>query len=137
MVQTSIQIASRIEDMKLVASMVDAFGRDNGLPQSAVNDLNVALDEIIINVISYGYSDAADHAIDVVLSYDGKDVTAIVTDDGKPFDPLQAPPPKLGTSLKTRRIGGLGIHFVRNLMDQCSYSRSNGRNELTLRKRVV
>jgi anti-sigma regulatory factor (Ser/Thr protein kinase) len=137
MVRTGIQIASRIEDMKLVASKVEAFGRDNGLPQSAVNDLNVALDEIIINVISYGYSDAADHTIEVALSYDGKDVTAVVTDDGKPFDPLQAPPPKLGTSLKTRRIGGLGIHFVRNLMDQCSYSRSNGRNELTLRKRVV
>ena len=137
MVRTSIRIVNRIEDMKLVASMVEAFGRDNGLPRSAVNDLNVALDEIIINVISYGYTDAVDHTIDIALSYDGEDVTAIVTDDGKPFDPLQAPPPKLGASLKTRRVGGLGIHFVRNLMDQCSYSRLDGRNELTLRKRVV
>jgi anti-sigma regulatory factor (Ser/Thr protein kinase) len=135
--QTSIRIANRIEEMKLVANRVEAFGKDNGLPQSAVNDLNVALDEIIMNVISYGYSDAADHTIEVALSYDGADVTAVVTDDGKPFDPLRAPPPNLGTSLKTRRVGGLGIHFVRNLMDQCSYSRSNGRNALTLRKRVV
>jgi serine/threonine-protein kinase RsbW len=136
MVRTGIRIANRIEEMQLVANKVEAFGRDHGLPQSAVNDLNVALDEVITNVISYGYTDAADHAIEVALSYDGTDVTVIVTDDGKPFDPLQAPPPKLGASLKTRRVGGLGIHFVRSLMDQCSYSRSNGRNELTLRKRV-
>jgi anti-sigma regulatory factor (Ser/Thr protein kinase) len=120
MVRTGIRIANRIEEMNLLANKVEAFGRDNGLPQSAVNDLNVALDEIIINVISYGYSDAAEHTIEVALSYDGTDITAIVTDDGKPFDPLQASPPKLGTNLKTRRVGGLGIHFVRNLMDQCS-----------------
>jgi serine/threonine-protein kinase RsbW len=135
--RTGIRIASRIEEIAVVASQVEAFGRDNGLPQSAVNDLNVALDEVINNVISYGYTDTADHTIEVALSYDGKDLTAVVTDDGMPFDPLQAPAPKLGAGLKTRRIGGLGIHFVRNLMDQCIYSRSNGRNELTLRKRVA
>jgi anti-sigma regulatory factor (Ser/Thr protein kinase) len=137
MARTSIRIANRIENMKSVASKVEAFGKDNGLPQSAINDLNVALDEVIVNIISYGYSDEADHTIEVVLSHDGTDVTAIVTDDGKPFDPLQTPPPTLGASLRTRRVGGLGIHFVRNLMDHCSYSRSNGQNELTLRKRIA
>lgn len=123
--------------MRSVVTKVEAFGRDNGLPQPIVNDLNVALDEVINNVISYGYSDSADHTIAVDLSYDGIQVTAVVTDDGVPFDPLQAPPPKLDSKLPTRRVGGLGIHFVRNLMDQCSYSRLDGRNELTLRKRVV
>jgi serine/threonine-protein kinase RsbW len=137
MVRESIRIANKIEEMMRVMTRVETFGRDNDLSQSVVNDISVALDEILNNVISYGYSDTADHVIGVELSFDGAEVTAVVTDDGMPFDPLQIAPPKFESELKARRVGGVGVHFVRNLMDQCSYSRLDGRNQLTLRKRVV
>ena len=122
--------------MERVVARVEAFGRDNDLPRTVVNDLNVALDEVLNNVISYGYSDSAGHTIAVELSFDGAQVIAVVTDDGTPFDPLQVAPPTLGSELQARRAGGLGVHFVRNLMDQFSYSRLGRHNQLTLRKRV-
>lgn len=123
--------------MGFVAAKLETFGQDNRLPPPVINDLHVALDEVLNNVISYGYADAAAHTIDIDLSYDGAHVTAVISDDAAPFDPLQVPAPQPASGLKTRRIGGLGIHLVRNLMDQCSYARSNGRNQLTLRKHVT
>ena len=122
----------------MVASgWVEAFGEEHDLPRSIVNDLNVALDEVLNNIISYAYTDAADHPIAVELAFDGVEVTAVVTDDGVPFDPLLAPGPTLEPDLKKRRVGGVGIHFVRSLMDRYGYSRTNGRNVLTLTKHVA
>jgi len=59
-----------------------------------------------------------------------------VEDDGKPFDPLQAPPPDLSLPLERRPIGGLGIHLIRNLMDEVSYARVGGRNVLKMVKHL-
>lgn len=123
--------------MARVVTRVEAFGEEHDLPRSIVNDLNVALDEALNNVISYAYADTADHPISVDLSFDGAQVTIVVTDDGVAFDPLRASAPTLDPDLKKRRAGGLGIHMMQSLMDQCRYSRSNGRNVLTLTKRVA
>lgn len=132
-----IQIDNRIEEIARVASEVEAFGAESGLPRSVVDDLSVALDEVISNAIAYGYSDSRDHRIAIGLSFDGKAVTAEISDDGAPFDPLKVPPPTLQGNIEERQIGGLGIHFVRSLMDACDYARKDGRNILTLTKRVV
>ncbi len=59
-----------------------------------------------------------------------------VADDGQPFDPLQAGPPDLGRNGETRRIGGVGIHFVKELMDDVVYSRVGSENRLTLKKKL-
>ena len=123
--------------MARVVTRVEAFGEEHDLPRSIVNDLNVVLDEALNNVISYAYADTANHPIAVELSFDGTQVTVVVTDDGVPFDPLQSTPSTLDPDVKARRVGGLGIHFMRSLMDQCRYSRTNGRNILTLTKRVA
>jgi anti-sigma regulatory factor (Ser/Thr protein kinase) len=136
MVRKSIGIANRIAELERIVAGVEDFGKESGLSQSLINDLNVALDEVLNNVISYGYSDSAEHLIQVELSFNGTEVAIVITDDGKPFDPLQAPPPNLD-KLKTRAVGGVGIHFVRHLVDHCSYLRSREHNQLTLRKRVV
>jgi serine/threonine-protein kinase RsbW len=61
-------------------------------------------------------------------------VEAIVEDDGKPFDPLAAPAPDL--TGKDRKPGGVGLHFVRNLMDEVTYTRRDGTNHLRLMKRL-
>jgi anti-sigma regulatory factor (Ser/Thr protein kinase) len=65
-----------------------------------------------------------------------REVVAEVEDDGRPFDPLQAPPPDLSAPLAERRVGGLGLHFVRNLMDQVSYARVGTRNILKMLKNL-
>jgi serine/threonine-protein kinase RsbW len=58
-----------------------------------------------------------------------------VEDDGPHFDPLSLPPPDVTVGLADRRVGGLGVHLVRNLMDTVSYARTAGRNQLCMSKR--
>lgn len=137
MPHTTIRIDNRIAEIDRMAAQVEAFGIANDLPHGLINDLNVALDEVVNNVISYAYADAGEHRIRIRLMFDGATVTATVSDDGAPFDPLAVPPPALDSDLKRRRVGGLGIHFVRNLMDDCRYSRRKGRNVITIAKRVA
>jgi anti-sigma regulatory factor (Ser/Thr protein kinase) len=72
----------------------------------------------------------------VRLRRTGDSVAVEVEDDGRPFDPLQVPPPDLTLSLEQRPIGGLGIHLIRNLMDEVSYARRDGRNVLKMAKHL-
>ena len=101
-----------------------------------MHDLNLALEEILTNIISYGYTDNREHEIKVRLSVQPGEVKAEVEDDGQPFNPLAAPEADTTQSLEERTIGGLGIHLVRKLMDGLEYKRQGDRNLLTIRKKT-
>jgi anti-sigma regulatory factor (Ser/Thr protein kinase) len=94
------------------------------------------LEEVLANVISYGYDDAGEHEIMLRLSCTGEEITAEVEDGGRPFNPLAAAPPDTSKSLEDRPVGGLGIHLVRALMDAVEYSQQQGRNLLVMKKRI-
>ena len=114
--------------------MVDEFAARHHFSNEVVVALNVSLDEILNNIISYAYEDTAHHEIVVRLALRGGSVEASVEDDGKPFDPLAAPAPDLTSSL--REPGGVGLHFVRNLTDELTYTRRDRINQLRLMKRL-
>jgi anti-sigma regulatory factor (Ser/Thr protein kinase) len=129
-----IRIDNNLSEITRVADMVDDFAARHQFPDEVVFALNVSLDEIVNNIISYGYEDAGHHEIVVRVALARGNVEAIVEDDGKPFDPLAAPAPDLTS--KERDPGGVGLHFVRNLMDEMTYTRSDGINRLRLVKRL-
>jgi serine/threonine-protein kinase RsbW len=131
-----LRIGNQIAEMKQVAEGVNKFGADHALPKSILNDLNVALDEILNNTINYGYVDDKRHEIVVSLSLVHGELVAEVQDDGVPFNPLEAPSPDLSGGRHERRVGGIGVHLVRSLMDDIEYIRSNGSNRLRMRKRL-
>src|SRR5215831_8068953 len=112
------------------------FGQHHGLASTVVHDLNLALEEILTNIISYGYTDGQEHEIRVRLSVRPGEVKAEVEDDGQSFNPLAAPEPHTAKALEERTIGGLGIHLVRTLMDGLEYKRQADRNILTIRKKT-
>jgi phosphoserine phosphatase RsbU/P len=112
------------------------FGQHHGLAAPVVHDLNLALDEILTNIISYGFTDNLEHEIRVRLSVRPGEIKAEVEDDGQSFNPLAAPEPHTAEALEERSIGGLGIHLVRTLMDGLEYKRPAGRNILTIRKKT-
>lgn len=116
--------------------MVGELQRTRNLSREVVFALNVVLDELISNIIKYAYSDEACHAIRLKLSANADFVEIQIEDDGKPFNPLKAPAPDLTSSLSGRPVGGLGVHFVRSLMDAMEYARLGPLNRLTLRKRL-
>jgi anti-sigma regulatory factor (Ser/Thr protein kinase) len=124
-----------MDDMPAVVSMVEAFGAKHAIPPAAIDDINIALDELLNNIISYSSSDG-DEQIMVRLGYQPGELSAEIHDRGKAFDPLQAGPPDLSGTVQTRKVGGLGIHFVRELMDDVVYSRVDNENRLLLKKKI-
>jgi serine/threonine-protein kinase RsbW len=133
---TTLRIANTIAEMQKVVAFVDRFGRDHALPGNIVNDLNLCLDEILNNSISYGYDDGARHFISISLSFDGSVVVAALKDDAKPFDPRLAASRPVSGDPQTRKRGGLGLRFVNSLMDEVDYVWADGYNFTKLKKRL-
>jgi anti-sigma regulatory factor (Ser/Thr protein kinase) len=131
-----LRLANDLAGLARLAERVEGFGAAQGLPANVVNALNVVLDEAVSNAINHGYESGVRGEIAVRLRRAADGVLLEVEDDGKPFDPLQAPPPDLSLPLERRPIGGLGIHLIRNLMDEVSYARIGGRNVLKMVKRL-
>lgn len=131
-------ITNRRADVARVSRLVDELGANHGLPLGVVADMNVALDEVLTNIIQHGYSDDRIHEIRIRLTVDNDVLEAVIEDDGKPFNPLATPPPtNLAASLRERPVGGLGIYFVKRLMSEVAYARVENRNCLMLKKRLM
>ena len=130
-----ILINQRIEIERL-GQFVGHFGEAHHLLADEILDINLVLDEIVSNVIAHGYEDDREHRIHVSLALDADLLRIQVEDDGRPFNLLEAPPPKLDLSIEDRPIGGLGIHIVRSLTDGLEHRREDGRNVVTLKKKI-
>ena len=128
------RIANRIGDIHRVVAMVDRFGAANRIAADILHDLNVVLDEALNNVVTHGFPADARGEIVVRLAIQARAVVVEVVDDGRAFDPLQVPAPDLTLPLRERRPGGVGIHFIRTLMDDVAYHRVDGRNVLRMTK---
>lgn len=122
-------------EIERLADAVDRFCRDEALPDDAAFHLNLVLEELVTNIVSYGY-DAQDSGkeIAVRLQREPAGIAVEVIDEGRAFDPLSAPEPDLEASVEERPIGGLGVHFLRTLMHDLRYHRAEGRNHLFFRK---
>jgi anti-sigma regulatory factor (Ser/Thr protein kinase) len=129
-----LTVRTDLSEIGRIAAQVEAFCAERGLGDEVAQAVNLSLDELLTNTISYGYDDAAGHVIDVELATDGDRLTVVLRDDARAFDPTEAETPDLDADLDDRPLGGLGIHLVRSFMDDVSYSRSNGYNLLTLTK---
>jgi serine/threonine-protein kinase RsbW len=128
-------IANRREDLSRVTQVVDELAHRHCLTPDVAADLNVALDEVLTNIIAYAYDDDEAHQIWIGFTIDEGAIEAEVVDDGRPFDPTTIPPPDRSASLHDRQVGGLGMHFVRHLMSEVGYTRARGRNHLRLKRR--
>ena len=131
-----IGLKNQLPEIHRLAGVVDGFFSENGLPDRVSHNFNLAFDEIITNIVSYGYEDGGEHRIDVRLSFENGLIEAEVVDDAKAFDPLNAPDPDITAELDDRPIGGLGVFFVKQLMDEVRYKRENDRNHFYFCKRA-
>ncbi len=132
-----LRIANDVAELSRVAETVDVYCDETGIPTDVAFKINVVLEELLMNTISYGFTDGKPHEIAVTIDRHDETVTIEIDDDGVAFDPLQAPPPDLDAPIEERQIGGLGIHFVKTMMDTVEYRRADGRNHMTLTKRIV
>ncbi|WP_428568190.1 MAG: ATP-binding protein [Solidesulfovibrio sp. DCME] len=131
-----MRIGNRLLELDRLADAVEAFGEAHGLAAKLRFQIRLVLDELLTNIINYGYADEAEHAIDVFMGQEGRRLRFVIEDDARPFDPLTAGPPNLEAAVDERRIGGLGIHLVRTIMDRVAYERVGGTNRLILEKDI-
>jgi serine/threonine-protein kinase RsbW len=114
-------------DLPVVLDALEAHLAEAGAPMAAVSAIMIAADEVLSNALTH--SGAGEVSISARVR-DGR-VSVEVTDDGAPFDPTAAATPKTDLALEEREVGGLGIHLVRELMDDVRYERAGGRNRLS------
>jgi len=136
MQNAEIRITNQLSEIGRVVELLDGFCRHHALSDRVRHDMSLALEEIISNIVHYSYRDNASHCISISLRLAASEVRAEIVDDGVAFDPLAHHAPKPSGSLDERMPGGLGLLFVKSLMDNMSYFRANDRNHLTLAKRI-
>ena len=132
-----LKVETKQDELDRVSTAIEEFGLQADWPMDLVFKVNLALEEVVINVMNYGHDDGL-HEIEISLFSDENALTIEIVDDGRPFDPLHdAPRPNVTGELEDRNIGGLGIHLVRKMMDDVRYRREQGKNHLTLKTSIA
>lgn len=135
-VETTLRLRNDFGDLSAVAEATTNFLEENAAGPEVVFAANLAIEELVTNVIKYGYDDEASHEITVHLVKDAELLEIRICDDGHEFNPFDQPEPDTTLPAEERDIGGLGIHFVRNMLDSCAYVRQDGRNIVTITKKL-
>jgi sigma-B regulation protein RsbU (phosphoserine phosphatase) len=132
--ELELTIQNDLKEIARVIEEVEGFCETHGLPQGLAARLGIALDELLNNVISYAYDDGGSHEVLVHVSVRQGWIWLRVEDDGSPFNPFGLRPPNTEASIEDREIGGLGIHFVTNMMDEVRYRRLVDKNVVEVGK---
>ncbi|PLX22369.1 MAG: serine/threonine protein phosphatase [Ignavibacteria bacterium] len=131
-------LKNKLEEIDRCNNEFSSYAQAHGIPSSVQQQVSLVLDELLNNTISYGYSgnQEKDKRIQVQFELTGKRLSITISDDGIPFNPFSIQEPDTKLALEDRSIGGLGIHLVKNLMDEYAYARRIGTNVVTLKKRL-
>lgn len=131
-----IQLENKIEELHTLNAFLEEVSEQWGLKMKVAMNINLVLEEIVTNIIFYGYKETDRHSISIDLFNEELGIAIIVTDDADPFNMLlKKEYEDVDKNAEDREIGGLGIHFVKSLMDEVSYERNNDQNILKLFKR--
>lgn len=130
-----IRLPNKLSEIGAARDALDDLGGEFGIPMKPLTQLQVALDEILSNVVKYSWQYDAEHEFQVRITVHSAGVDMEIIDDGLAFDPLTLPAPPAVQPGQRPAPGGLGIHMVKKLLDDVRYERIDGRNHTTLCKR--
>lgn len=132
-----LTVDARLENLAQVNSFVDAYLEEMDCSMKAQMQIDVAVEELFVNIASYAYAPGTGQAT-VRLGIDPESRIAEITfeDSGIPYDPLAKEDPDVTLSAAERQIGGLGIFMVKKSMDDMQYRHEDGKNILTIRKKI-
>ncbi len=131
-----LRVRNRIEELPGVSEAVEALAEEQGWAQDVTYAVVLSLEEVATNVVRHGGGEPGGSEIQIEVRSSDDEVRVEVRDGGRAFDPFhEAPEPDVDASIEDRKIGGLGVHFVKILMDETDYSREDGRNHVTMVKR--
>ena len=132
-----LELEAVAENLAQVQAFVDERLEKAGCPMKAQMEIDVAVEEIFVNIASYAYApDTGKAVVRVEVSEDPVGVTITFLDHGIPYDPLAREDPNVSLPASERDVGGLGVFMTKQLMDDMSYEYKDGRNILTLKKKL-
>jgi len=123
-----------LSEIAIVRDELDRLGSEFDVPARALMHLQVALDEIVSNVVKYSWPDGGKHQFLVRITVSATGVALDIVDDGRPFDPRETPKPHPRLEGQRPRPGGVGVHMTKKLVDDLAYERIDGRNHTSLTK---
>ena len=134
--EKSIILTNDISEVSKLNEFVEEIGNEFSLTPDVVFNLNLVLEEAVVNVINYANPKEEHQSIYLSASLRKGSIVLILTDTGKEFDPTMAPDVDITLSADEREIGGLGIFLIRQIMNEVKYERIDGKNILTLEKKL-
>ena len=131
-----LRIKNEVSELEKVAQFVEEIGEELGLNMELQMNLNLVREEMVSNVIFYAYPEGEEAEIELLAKSDGKELTFVLSDQGKEFDPTAKEDADPDINPADREIGGMGIFIVKNIMNKVTYQRLEGRNLLTMTKGI-
>ena len=135
--EKSIILANDISEVSRLYEFIEEVGNDFSLTPDIAFNLNLVLEEAVVNIINYAYPKEDHQHIYLSAKMRDDSIVLVLTDTGKEFDPTAAPEADVTLSADEREIGGLGIFLIRQIMNEVKYERIEGKNVLTLEKKIM
>ena len=132
-----ITLSNDVEEVDRLSQFVEDICATLHFDMTATTGVNLAVEEAVVNVMSYAYPEGAKGKIRVAATVSNDRLIFVIRDTGQPFDPTLTEDPDITQGLEERNIGGLGIFLIRHYMDDVRYERLNGENILTLTKNLT
>ena len=121
----------------MLSNAVKDFCEENSLSGEVTHDIHLVLEEVFSNIVFYGFCDQDEHQIFISLSLRNNTLVLEINDDGIPFNPLKSEAFNPKIPLEERETGGMGIHIVRELVDEIEYYRKQNKNILVMKKNNI
>ncbi len=132
-----IHIKNQVGELEHVAQFIEEISEELGLDMELQMNLNLVMEEMVSNVIFYAYPEGTDASIGLVAESDGKELTFVLSDRGREFDPTLKEDADVDVNPIDREgLGGMGIFIVKNIMNEVTYQRLEGKNLLTMKKEI-
>lgn len=130
MAMLRVSLANDVLEVRRINSALGDFLAEEGVPGRTIHHVRLVVEELVVNVVRYAYEDKSAHKIGVDVRTEPRRVVVTIEDDGRPFNPHDAPPVALMETMEKRRGGGLGIHLVKKLSRDLTYTRVDNRNRV-------
>ncbi|MBQ2210217.1 MAG: ATP-binding protein [Prevotella sp.] len=131
-----LTLKNQVGELERVNQFIEEIGEELGLDMELQMNLNLVMEEMVSNVIFYAYPEGKTADIELQAESNGKELTFVLSDQGKEFDPTAKEDADPDVNPIDREIGGMGIYIVKNIMNQVTYQRLEGKNLLTMTKKI-
>lgn len=132
----TLTLHNDVQEVPLLARFIDTISEENAMDMEMSKNINLAVEEAVVNVMNYAYPEGTVGEVKIDASVTDGLLTLLISDSGTPFDPTVKKDPDINLPAEKRAIGGLGILLVRQIMDTVTYRYTDGKNILTLVKKL-